>query len=109
MIWIPGVASRGVGCVVLRQGKRIGGRRSISQRRPGERRGPYAAASRFCEGVCDLALIEGATRLMVWTAPYGIECARMRLLQISDKGAVRERDYPNWHGYVEVYFSTTWG
>jgi hypothetical protein len=47
--------------------------------------------------------------LMVWTAPYGIECARMRLLQISDKGAVRERDYPNWHGYVEVYFSTTWG
>ncbi|MGF6312866.1 hypothetical protein ABIB76_007056, partial [Bradyrhizobium sp. i1.12.3] len=30
---------------------------------------------------------------MGWTAPYGISCARMRLLQISDKGAVRERDY----------------
>ncbi|MGF6312315.1 hypothetical protein ABIB82_006384, partial [Bradyrhizobium sp. i1.8.4] len=29
---------------------------------------------------------------MGWTAPYGISCARMRLLQISDKGAVRERD-----------------
>src|ERR1700678_1564446 len=36
--------------------------------------------------------------LMVWTAPYGISCARMRLLQISDKGAVHERDYPNWNG-----------
>src|SRR5664279_2341494 len=24
--------------------------------------------------------------VMVWTAPYGISCARMRLLQISDKG-----------------------
>src|SRR5260370_23902100 len=47
--------------------------------------------------------------LMVWTAPYGISCARMRLLEISDKGAVREPDYPNWNGYVEVYFSTAWG
>jgi hypothetical protein len=38
--------------------------------------------------------------VMVWTAPYGISCARMRLLQISDKGAVREPDYPHWNGYV---------
>jgi hypothetical protein len=38
--------------------------------------------------------------LMGWTAPYGISCARMRLLQISDKGAVREPDYPHWDGYV---------
>src|SRR6202035_1905658 len=33
----------------------------------------------------------------------------MRLLQISDKGAVREPDYPHWHGYVEAFFSTAWG
>src|ERR1700693_4179309 len=46
---------------------------------------------------------------MGWTAPYGISCARMRLLQISDKGAVREPDYPNWNGYVEAYFSAAWG
>jgi transposase len=45
---------------------------------------------------------------MVWTAPYGISCARMRLLQISDKGAVREPDYPHWNGYVEAYFSAAW-
>jgi hypothetical protein len=47
--------------------------------------------------------------LMVWTAPYGISCARMRLLQISDKGAVREPDYPHWNGYVEAFFSAAWG
>src|ERR1700679_2568272 len=46
---------------------------------------------------------------MGWTAPYGISYARMRLLQISDKGAVREPDYPNWNGYVEAYFSTARG
>src|SRR5712691_4817495 len=33
----------------------------------------------------------------------------MRLLQISDKGAVREPDYPNWNGYVEAFFSAAWG
>src|ERR1700694_1209985 len=47
--------------------------------------------------------------VMVWTAPYGIEGARMRLLQISDKGAVREPDYPNWNGYVETFFSAARG
>src|ERR1700675_3183493 len=46
---------------------------------------------------------------MGWTAPYGISCARMRLLQISDKGAVREPDYPNWNGYVEAFFSAARG
>jgi hypothetical protein len=47
--------------------------------------------------------------VMVWTAPYGISCARMRLLRISDKGAVREPDYPHWNGYVEAFFSVAWG
>jgi hypothetical protein len=47
--------------------------------------------------------------VMVWTAPYGISCARMRLLQISDKGAVREPDYPHWNGYVEAFFSAARG
>jgi transposase len=28
----------------------------------------------------------------------------MRLLQISDKGAVREPDYPHWNGYVQACF-----
>jgi hypothetical protein len=32
----------------------------------------------------------------------------MRLLQISDKGAVREPDYPHWNGYVEAFFSAAW-
>src|SRR5258705_4883694 len=27
------------------------------------------------------------------------------VVEISDKGAVREPDYPNWNGYVEAYFS----
>src|SRR5258706_9864906 len=47
--------------------------------------------------------------VMGWTAPYGIECARMRLLQISDKGAVREPDYPHWNGYVEAFFPAARG
>src|SRR6266404_1384640 len=47
--------------------------------------------------------------MMGWTAPYGIECARMRLLQISDKGAVREPDYPHWNGYVEAFFPAARG
>jgi hypothetical protein len=41
--------------------------------------------------------------------PLRHQYARMRLLQISDKGAVREPDYPNWNGYVEAYFSVAWG
>jgi hypothetical protein len=41
--------------------------------------------------------------------PYGIECARMSLSKVSDEGAVREAGYPNWHGYVEAYFSAAWG
>jgi hypothetical protein len=51
----------------------------------------------------------GCLWLMVWTAPYGIECARMSLSKVSDEGAVREAGYPNWHGYVEAYFSAAWG
>src|SRR2546430_5691951 len=31
------------------------------------------------------------------------------VVEISDKGAVREPDYPNWNGYVEAYFSAAWG
>src|SRR5882757_8937595 len=47
----------------------------------------------------------------VWCGrpPTASVCARMRLLQISDKGAVREPDYPNWNGYVEAFFSATRG
>src|SRR6476661_2885059 len=40
--------------------------------------------------------------------PLRHQCARMRLLQISDKEAVRGTDYPHWHGYVEAYFSVAW-
>jgi len=29
--------------------------------------------------------------------------------RLSDKGAVREADYPHWNGYVETYFSAAWG
>jgi hypothetical protein len=31
------------------------------------------------------------------------------VVEISDKGAVRGPDYPNWNGYVEAYFSAAWG
>src|ERR1700692_3164331 len=31
------------------------------------------------------------------------------VVEISDKGAVREPDYPNWNGYVEAYFSAARG
>src|SRR4029078_3352825 len=41
--------------------------------------------------------------------PLRHQCARMRLLQISDKGAVRERDYLHWSRYVEVYFPAAGG
>jgi hypothetical protein len=51
----------------------------------------------------DAAVVDGVD------GPLRHQCARMRLLQISDKGAVREPDYPNWNGYVEAYFSVAWG
>src|SRR3981081_4599037 len=60
------------------------------------------------KGNCHIATMR-RHGVMVWTAPYGIECARMRLLQISDKGAVREPDYPHWNGYVEAFFSAARG
>src|ERR1700687_6344666 len=31
------------------------------------------------------------------------------VVAISDKGAVREPDYPHWHGYVEAFFSAARG
>src|ERR1700682_5301508 len=31
------------------------------------------------------------------------------VVAISDKGAVREADYPHWHGYVEAFFSAARG
>jgi hypothetical protein len=47
--------------------------------------------------------------VMVWTAPYGIALCQNEVVEISDKGAVREPDYPPWNGYVEAYFSAAWG
>src|ERR1700675_4627380 len=77
-------------------------------RRPCESRDPYAVALVMEDGAG--CLCDNKHRwLMGWTAPYGISCARMRLLQISDKGAVRGPDYPHWNGYVEAYFSAAWG
>lgn len=51
-------------------------------------------------------------RAAVWWAlgPVGVDgprwhrCAKPRSLQISDKGAVRGTNCPNWHGYVEAHF-----
>ena len=42
--------------------------------------------------------------MMGWTAPERHRCARLVVMNQPDKGAVHERDYPNWDGYVEVYF-----
>jgi hypothetical protein len=47
--------------------------------------------------------------MMVWTAPYGIAMCQNEVVEISDKGAVREPDYPHWNGYVEAYFSAARG
>src|SRR5579864_9086670 len=47
--------------------------------------------------------------------PVGVDgprrhrCARMRSLQISDKGAVRGQDYPHWHRYVQECFCAARG
>src|SRR5260370_28893365 len=79
------------------------------KRRPGERRDPYAVSRVLRDAVRRLSRNNTDLWLMVWTAPYGISCARMRLLEISDKGAVREADYPHWNGYVEAFFSAAWG
>src|SRR5258708_34665288 len=76
-----------------------------SRRRPGPIRRAVAFQKR-CLTICRSHV---GRWLMGWTAPYGISCARMRLLQISDKGAVREPDYPHWNGYVEAFFSAAWG
>src|SRR5260370_30673329 len=46
---------------------------------------------------------------MEWTAPYGIAMCQNEVVAISDKGAVREPDYPNWNGYVEAFFSAARG
>ena len=46
---------------------------------------------------------------MVWTAPYGIKLCQIEVVEISDKGAVRGKDYPNWNGYVEAFFSIARG
>src|SRR5438445_13383086 len=50
-------------------------------RRPCERRDPYAAADVVCRDGRRLSFNNGRRWLMVWTAPYGISCARMRLLR----------------------------
>ena len=46
----------------------------------------------------------GASRGDGVDGPLRHQCARMRLLQISDKGAVRGSDYPNW---VPAFAGTT--
>src|SRR3954454_20325176 len=46
--------------------------------------------------------------LLVWTAPGGTECVRMRSLLISDKETVRGTNRPNRNGYVEARFPASW-
>src|SRR6266849_1114808 len=36
-------------------------------------------------------------------------CQNNEVVEISDKGAVREPDYPHWNGYVEAFFSAARG
>src|SRR5262245_21942599 len=36
--------------------------------------------------------------------PRRHRCARMRSLEISNKGAVRDEDYPHWYGHVQECF-----
>ena len=41
--------------------------------------------------------------------PLRHQLCQNEVVEISDKGAVREPDYPHWNGYVEAYFSAAWG
>src|SRR6266404_2299505 len=61
MMFFPGVASRGVCCVVLRQGKRIERRRSISVSSL-RTQGPIATSVNFAKSVGHLISIEGTAR-----------------------------------------------
>src|SRR6202166_4784644 len=99
---MAGVYQAGCGCESSLRDQHI-------HRRPCESRDPYAAALVLKDAARRLSHNKEHLWLMGWTAPYGISCARMRLLQISDKGAVRGPDYPRWNGYVEAYFSAAWG
>src|SRR5579871_4964278 len=45
--------------------------------------------------------------VMGWTAPKASMCQN-EVAKISDRGAVRGRDYPNWHRHVEALFSAAW-
>ncbi|WP_245505995.1 hypothetical protein, partial [Rhizobium sullae] len=46
--------------------------------------------------------------LLKWTAPNGIECARMSSLKAQSRETVRGTDYPNWYGYVKERFPIAW-
>lgn len=43
-------------------------------------------------------------KLLEWTAPNGIECARMSSLKSQSRETVRGTDYPNCYGYVKERF-----
>src|SRR4029453_18193762 len=45
---------------------------------------------------------------MGWTAPTASMCQN-EVVEISDKGAVREPDYPNWNGYASHYWARELG
>src|SRR6476660_4248440 len=55
------------------------------------------------------ALATTSTRGLWGGRPPTASMCQNEVVEISDKGAVREPDYPNWNGYVEAYFSSAWG
>src|SRR6516225_479746 len=40
--------------------------------------------------------------------PTASMCQNEAVTDSSNKGAVREQDYPHWHGYVQERFSVAW-
>src|SRR5260221_13123103 len=77
-------------------------------RRPGERRGPYSAAAVVGEGLCPQRKIATARRDGV-DGPLRHRLCQNEVVEISDKGLIREPDYPHWNGYVEANFSAARG
>ena len=78
-------------------------------------------APRCCRWHCASAGRDPESRARIFRArsfwnscPVGVDgprrhrCARMRSLQISNRGAVRGEAYPHWYGHVQECFRAAW-
>src|SRR5258706_15883312 len=80
----------------------------VSMSRPGEGRDPYGADSCFGTGAKAFfpLLMPGVDGV---DGPLRHRMCQNEVVEISDKGAVREPDYPHWNGNVGAFFSVARG